>query len=67
MKGLSRTKFSSCRQQFLAASHARAGHHSISATTPWRRTFNLPRSHSSLPAFSLIDRFCFRFGLAVCL
>jgi len=46
MKGLSRKKFSPCRQPFLAASHSRTGHHSSSVTRPWHRTFNVPRSRS---------------------
>jgi len=47
MKGLSRKKFSPCRQQFLAASHARTGNHWSSVTRPWHRAFNVARSHSS--------------------
>jgi len=47
MKGLSRKKFSPCRQQFLAASHSRTGTIQAQSRRPWHRAFNVPRSHSS--------------------
>ena len=66
MKGLSRKKFSPCRPQFLAASLHVPG--TIQAKS---RRLGTGRSTylEATPAnrHSLVDRFCFCFGLAVCI
>ena len=68
MKGLSRKKFSPCRQQFLAASQSRTGNHfklSHDALAPGRSTYL--EATPANPSFPLSTVFVFAFGLAVCL